>query len=179
MIEGLMILLAFQCVGEALTFFYQLPVPAPVIGMVLLFLVLCAAPALRQRLEVAATQLLNHLSLLFVPAGVGVVAVASAVQGHWLGVIAAMVGSTLLTLTTTALVMSGGLLLQRRLSGIKGGSAEVAAARAPATAASLVLKKPTDVAAAAAIEVPPRAPTAAPTEAPTRPPTEPRHPDHG
>jgi putative effector of murein hydrolase LrgA (UPF0299 family) len=56
-------------------------------------------------LEAAASGLLQHLSLLFVPAGVGIVVAAASGRGQWLAILVAVAGSTLLTLGVTALVM--------------------------------------------------------------------------
>lgn len=105
MLFAFAVLLIFQCLGEAISHVLGLPVPGPVIGMLLLFLALVASPALMERVEETGNALLSHLSLLFVPAGAGIVATAGSVQGHWLAVIASLVGGTLLTLTVTALVV--------------------------------------------------------------------------
>lgn len=99
------ILLVFQCLGEGLVFALGLPVPGPVIGMLLLFGALVASPRMLAAMEATATELLRHLSLLFVPAGVGIMVSASIVRGHWLAVIVSIIGSTVLTLVVTALVM--------------------------------------------------------------------------
>jgi holin-like protein len=101
------ILLLFQCLGEGVVFVLGLPVPGPVAGMVLLFIALLAWPALQLRIEAAAGELLRHLSLLFVPAGVGIVAAAGSGSGHWLAIGASLVASTFLTLAVTALILRG------------------------------------------------------------------------
>jgi putative effector of murein hydrolase LrgA (UPF0299 family) len=99
------ILLLFQCLGEGAVFLLGLPVPGPVAGMVLLFAALLLWPSLQTRIEAAANALLGHLSLLFVPAGVGIVAAAGSGSGHWLAIAASLVVSTLLTMAVTALVL--------------------------------------------------------------------------
>jgi putative effector of murein hydrolase LrgA (UPF0299 family) len=101
------LLLLFQCLGEGAVFLLGLPVPGPVAGMVMLFVSLVRWPALQTRIETAANALLGHLSLLFVPAGVGIVAAAGSVDGHWLALAASLVASTLLTLALTGLVLRG------------------------------------------------------------------------
>jgi holin-like protein len=98
------ILLVFQCLGEGLVFLLKLPVPGPVAGMLLLFVALLAWPRLQVQVEPAATELLKHLSLLFVPAGVGIVVAASSIGSGWLALAASLLGSTLLTLAVTAAV---------------------------------------------------------------------------
>ena len=70
-LRGLAWLLALQSVGELMARGLQLPFPGPVIGMLLLFLAL-HWPLVRDPVSVCADYLLSHLSLLFVPVGVGV-----------------------------------------------------------------------------------------------------------
>jgi holin-like protein len=72
MIPALATLLVFQLLGEALVRTLAVPVPGPVVGMALLLLLLvgCGRPGWRAQAHGAT--LLQHLSLLFVPAGVGV-----------------------------------------------------------------------------------------------------------
>jgi len=105
MLVSLAVLLVFQCLGEGIVYLFGLPLPGPVAGMLLLFAALLAFPALQQRIEDTANELLRHLSLLFVPAGVGIVVAASSGSGHWLALLAGLMGSTLLTLAATALVL--------------------------------------------------------------------------
>lgn len=99
------ILLLFQCLGEALVFLFGLPIPGPVAGMLALLVALVARPRLHEVVESGATELLRHLSLLFVPAGVGVIAAASSGAGQWLAIAAALVVSTLATMAVTGLVL--------------------------------------------------------------------------
>lgn len=105
MLFAFAVLMIFQCLGEAISHALGLPVPGPVIGMLLLFVALLVSPALMERVEATGNALLSHLSLLFVPAGAGILAAASTVQGHWLAVLASLVLGTVLTLTVTALVL--------------------------------------------------------------------------
>jgi holin-like protein len=112
MIEAILILLSCQLVGETLTRGFGLPVPGPVLGMALLF----ASLQVRARLQpdapgvetlplgAVATFLLANLSLLFVPAGAGITSHAATLAEHGVGLIAALVLSTAVTLAVTALV---------------------------------------------------------------------------
>lgn len=107
LLNTLAILLLFQCLGEATAFVLKLPLPGPVIGMLLLFAALTVSRRLMDIIEATGSELLRHLSLLFVPAGVGIMAAAGSIAGRWPAIILALVGSTLLTLAMTALVMRG------------------------------------------------------------------------
>jgi putative effector of murein hydrolase LrgA (UPF0299 family) len=99
------VLLVFQCLGEGLVFLFNWPVPGPVTGMLLLLAALVAMPRLQDVVEAGANELLRHLSLLFVPAGVGIVVAASSAGGQWLAIVASVVVSTSATLAVTALVL--------------------------------------------------------------------------
>lgn len=105
MIGALAILLGFQLVGEVAVRWSGVPVPGPVVGMVLLFLALQGRKILPDPLRATAETLLSHLSLLFVPAGVGIVQYGALLAKEWLPLVVALVSSTLITVAVTALVM--------------------------------------------------------------------------
>jgi holin-like protein len=58
-----------------------------------------------ENLAKVADALLSHLSLLFVPAGVGVMVHFSLLKNDWLPLSAGIIGSTILTISVTAGVM--------------------------------------------------------------------------
>ena len=103
-LQGLALLLLMQSAGEALSHFLQLPVPGPVVGMVLLLLALRWAPV-QQAIAPAAGFLLTHLSLLFVPVGVGVMTHLALLGTHGLRLVAVIVLSTWIGMAVTALVL--------------------------------------------------------------------------
>lgn len=106
------VLLLCQLVGETISHVFALPVPGPVIGMILLFIALVIMRGLPANLDKSATFLLSHLSLLFIPAGVGVVVHAKLIAAEWLPISAALVLGTAATIATTGLTMSW--LLRRK-----------------------------------------------------------------
>ncbi|MEM5329941.1 CidA/LrgA family protein [Paraburkholderia sp. JHI2823] len=114
MLRSLAALLIFQCLGESVSYVFSLPVPGPVIGMLLLFAFAMMRPAAVEAIEPTALELLRHLSLLFIPAGVGIMVSAQAVKGEALAVIASLVVSTTLGIAVTALVTRALLRRQRR-----------------------------------------------------------------
>lgn len=105
MLTGITLLLCYQLAGEALVLALGLPLPGPVLGMLLLLLTLMLRHSATARVEGAAEGLLGHLSLLFVPAGVGVMVHGQRLGGEWLPIIVALVVSTLLTLLAVAFTM--------------------------------------------------------------------------
>lgn len=105
MLGALTVLLVYQLLGEVIVQFAGLPIPGPVIGLLLLFLTLCVRGGLAAPLRDTANGILQHLSLLFVPAGVGVMVHLSRISGEWLPILAAVLVSTALAIAVTALVM--------------------------------------------------------------------------
>jgi holin-like protein len=105
MLEALATLLVFQTVGEVLSYLLRLPVPGPVLGMVLLLGLVLLRPATIGRLRPTSLELLKHLSLLFVPAGVGVMLHAARIGREWLPIAVALVVSTALAIAVTAAVV--------------------------------------------------------------------------
>ncbi|MFC3168503.1 MULTISPECIES: CidA/LrgA family protein [Paracoccus] len=103
MIIALSLILAFQLVGEILSRTLDLPLPGPVMGLCLLVAGCTLRPALADRLRPTAQGLLAHLSLFFVPAGVGVVAHLPVLRQHGLGLALAIMGSTVLAIAAGAL----------------------------------------------------------------------------
>jgi holin-like protein len=125
MLAGLTWLLVFQCLGEALVRIVGLPVPGPVAGMLLLFAGLRLRTVIPQPLDTAATGLLQHLSLLFVPAGVGVMLHFGRVADEWLSIVVSIVVSTVLAVAVTAVVMQA--LVAREVTAGAGADPEAAA----------------------------------------------------
>ena len=108
------LLLGCQLAGEVLSLFLQLPIPGPVLGMLLLFTGLLVKRGVPAPLARVTEGLLEHLSLLFVPAGVGVMLHVSLLSDQWVILSVALGVSTTLTIVVTALVM-------RWLANHKGG----------------------------------------------------------
>jgi len=116
-LEALTLILLCQLVGEVCVLFTGLPVPGPVLGMLLLLGWLFHRRDLPELVARTADTLLSHLSLLFVPAGVGVLVHWERMRGQWAAIAAALVLGTLITLAVTALTMTA----VTRLTG-RGGS---------------------------------------------------------
>lgn len=99
-------LLLFQCAGEAISYLLRLPVPGPVVGMVLLLVALRSRDRIPDSIAVAADGLAKHLSLLFVPAGVGVMMYFGRLAGEWLPIVVALFVSTIVAIAVAAVVFA-------------------------------------------------------------------------
>jgi holin-like protein len=107
MVLDLAVLLMFQFAGELIRAVSGLPVPGPVIGMVLLLIALVMKLPLPESIHATSRKLLAYLGLLFVPAGAGIMTRLPLIGAHWLPIVIAVVGSTIITMVITALVMRG------------------------------------------------------------------------
>lgn len=107
MLYALAALLSCQLAGEAFVRALGLAVPGPVAGMILLAALMLVKSPLPAALCDTADTLLKHLSLLFVPAGVGVVQHFDRLRGEGIQLLAVVLLSTAITLAVTALVFTG------------------------------------------------------------------------
>lgn len=103
-LRGLAWLLALQSVGELMARGLSLPFPGPVVGMLLLLLAL-RWPVVREPVAACAQFLLSHLSLLFVPVGVGVMTHLGLLGQYGVRMLLVIVLSTWIGLAVTALVL--------------------------------------------------------------------------
>ena len=106
-LNGITILLIYELAGEAIKLILRLPIPGPVLGMILLFLTLLSQKSVANSVDFTSKVLLSHLSLLFVPAGVGVMVHFDQIRAEWLPISVTLLVSTVVTMTTTAGIMLG------------------------------------------------------------------------
>ncbi len=114
-------LLGFQLAGETLAALLReasagMALPGPVIGMALFLAFLFWRGGPGDSLDAAASGMLRHLSLLFVPAAVGIVRHGETIASAGVAIVLALVVSTLLTLLVTV----GVFLAVKRWSGGRG-----------------------------------------------------------
>lgn len=122
---GLVVLLLAQMAGLAAEELLGLPVPGVVIGLVLLVAAGLLRPtrAVVRAAEPAATPLLAHLQLLFVPPGVGIVLEMQALAQNALPIALAVGGSFVLTLLLSGALLQALLRRQdRRRAGAEGAA---------------------------------------------------------
>jgi holin-like protein len=110
MIASLSLILLCQLAGEVFVRGLRLPMPGPVIGLMLLlglllardhFPVLARGPLQGDGVESVSRVMLANLSLLFVPAGVGVVQKLDLVAEHGIAFLVVLAVSVMLTLVVT------------------------------------------------------------------------------
>jgi len=113
MLKSIFIIFLFQLIGESVQKYFELTIPGPVIGLILLlisFILLKNSKNIfvnkaKNEIVSTATHISNYLSLLFVPIGVGVVMHLSYLEKNYIEVLGVIFFSTILTIGFTALVM--------------------------------------------------------------------------
>ena len=111
MLNSIFIILLFQLIGEFIQKFFELSIPGPVIGLILLLNVMLIIKKINKqdtgfetKLVNSAENLLTYLPLLFIPVGVGVVMHLSLLEENLVPVILVIIIGTLLTLALTGFV---------------------------------------------------------------------------
>ena len=113
MLRAIFIIFFFQLLGEAIKKFFEMRIPGPVLGLILLLVVLiflkrfktAAIKNLKEDVINTSNYILNYLSLLFVPIGVGVVMHLSYLENNLFKVLIIVFISTILTIGLTAFLM--------------------------------------------------------------------------
>lgn len=103
MIPALTVILACQLAGEAVSQALHLPLPGPVLGMALLLVGMKVSARLAALVRPVAQVILGNLSLLFVPAGVGIVGHFDLLRAQGVPLALALVGSTVAAIAVGAL----------------------------------------------------------------------------
>ncbi len=130
MIASLSLILLCQLAGEVIVRGLGLPMPGPVLGLLFLLLlllgrdrlaVLARGPLQGDGVESASHGLLAHLSLLFIPAGVGVVQKLDLLAEHGIAIVLILAASVVVTLLVTVATFLVASRLMARGQGKQGG----------------------------------------------------------
>lgn len=104
-VNGLLILLLFQYLGETIKHYLGIKLPGPVIGMFLLFLALCIYRGVPASINKASQKLIPLLSLMFMPAAAGIFFLGDRFASQWPAIIIATIVGSLLSLLFNCLMM--------------------------------------------------------------------------
>ena len=109
--RGTLILLAFLYVGNAISALLHLPLPGSVLGMVMLAAALHLRLVRPEWVKPASEPLIRHMSLLYIPPGVGVMVYFGLIRREWLPLAAAGVVGTVAVMLVVGLLQQA---LERR-----------------------------------------------------------------
>ncbi|KIF81638.1 CidA/LrgA family protein [Noviherbaspirillum autotrophicum] len=105
MMNSVIKILMFQALGEAVAYELSLPIPGAVIGMLFLFFYLLARDTEDKSLLTFSTRFLGYMTLLFVPAAVGIMLHMERIANEWLPITVALTTSTVASIAITAFVV--------------------------------------------------------------------------
>ena len=113
MLKSIFIIFLFQLIGESVQKYFEITIPGPVIGLILLlftFILLKRSTSIfikktKEEISSTSTYITGYLSLLFVPIGVGVVMHLSYLEKNYIEVLGVIFFSTIFTIGFTALLM--------------------------------------------------------------------------
>ena len=101
MLRTLGLLLGCQLAGEFIARGLGLPIPGPVLGLVILLAALALRPPLASALRPTTQVILAHLSLMFVPAGFGVIGILDVLSSDWARLLVVLLLSPILSMLVT------------------------------------------------------------------------------
>lgn len=105
MLKGIITLLIFQFLGESISKLFELLVPGPVIGMLLLLVFLIIKKSSFESLDNAVSLHLRYLALLFVPAAMGVITQSDILSKEFLAISVSLFFGTIIALAFSAKLM--------------------------------------------------------------------------
>lgn len=105
MLKGIITLLFFQFLGECITKLFELLVPGPVIGMVLLLIFLMIKKGSFPSLDTAVNIHLRYLPMLFIPAAMGIVTQMDIISKEFWAIMVSLTLGTILALAFCAKLM--------------------------------------------------------------------------
>lgn len=96
-------ILSLCLAGELISKGLHVPIPSGVIGMVLLFILLCLGVVKIEQIEEVSDFLLDNLAFFFVPLGVGLLKSAGVLKSNWWQLILIVIITTILVMVITGL----------------------------------------------------------------------------
>jgi len=100
----LMLLFCLTLAGRWCVDYFSIPLPAPLLGLAVLFAALCVLKGVPEGLVWSSRLLLKYLSLFFIPITVAVITFKSQLSAHWQIITFTLIASTILSLILTALI---------------------------------------------------------------------------
>jgi holin-like protein len=103
-VTTIFVLIALQLIGESIVQVSGLPVPGAIIGLILLYAILVVRGDISEEMSRTSGFLLQNLGVLFVPAGVGVIAYLPMIAAQWWIILIVLLVSVCATVAVTGLV---------------------------------------------------------------------------
>jgi holin-like protein len=104
--SAIFLLILLQLIGESIVQVSGLPVPGAIIGLILLYAILIWRGEISDEMSRTSSFLLQNLGVLFVPAGVGVIAYLPMIATQWWIILLVLFVSVCTTVAVTGLVVT-------------------------------------------------------------------------
>ena len=100
-----MLICLFAVIGEALSTFFKLPIPGSIIGLFLLLIALQLKWIRLRHIHAVAEFLIANMTILFLPAGVGIMERWNAISANIVPIILIIMGALVLNIVVIAVVV--------------------------------------------------------------------------
>ena len=100
-----LIILGIYLLGELLSKSLNLPIPGNILGMVILFILLCTKVVKVDNISTVTNFLLDHLSFFFIPAGVGLMASIGIIKSTWWQLLVVCMSTTVIIIGVTGMIV--------------------------------------------------------------------------
>lgn len=100
-----LIILGIYLLGELLSSLLKLPIPGNILGMVILFILLCTKVIKVDNISTVTNFLLNHLSFFFIPAGVGLMTSLGIIRSTWWQLLIVCLLTTIIIIGVTGIIV--------------------------------------------------------------------------
>ena len=101
----LMILFVISLIGEGISSFFHLPIPGSIIGLFLLLIALQLKWIRLRHIHAVAEFLIANMTILFLPAGVGIMERWNAISENIVPIILIIMGALVLNIVVIAIVV--------------------------------------------------------------------------
>jgi holin-like protein len=105
-LSTIFLLIVLQLIGESIVQVSGVPVPGAIIGLILLYAILAFKGGVSDEMSRTSGFLLQNLGVLFVPAGVGVIAYLPMIADQWWIILLVLLISVCMTIGITALIVA-------------------------------------------------------------------------
>ncbi|AWK51105.1 CidA/LrgA family protein [Clostridium beijerinckii] len=100
-----LIILGIYLLGELLSSLLHLPIPGNILGMVILFILLCTKVIKVDNISNVTNFLLDHLSFFFIPAGVGLMTSIGIIKSTWWQLLVVCISTTIIIIGVTGIIV--------------------------------------------------------------------------
>ena len=100
-----LIVLGIYLIGEILSSTLSLPIPGNILGMVILFVLLCTKTIKVDQISNVTNFLLDHLAFFFIPAGVGLMSSMGIIKATWLQLLIVCIVTTIVIIAVTGITV--------------------------------------------------------------------------